>query len=258
LKAGTEMESEGIVILAILDAVLVCMFFLFRVLPWSKPGPWRLIWILATLTAALFSLGEASALIHRGTAISFEVQGPLFGALLALTTCFMLVYLHGSRISEHALTLAFTDDLTQLPNSRAFTARLKTSMQGADPFSLAYIELDGLSSLNDLYGAHRGDAFLRSFAGILRDSAGQGGAVGRLSGVQFGMLIAPEKATGVAERIATALHSLVVHDYGGIEMNAAVGVVPRSEASDPGRLIRLAYRAMRHSRMGATKIPTAG
>jgi diguanylate cyclase (GGDEF)-like protein len=252
------MESEGIVILAILDAVLVCMFFLFRVLPWSKPGPWRLIWIIATLTAALFSLGEAAALTYRGTAIAFEVQGPLFGALLALTTCFMLVYLHGSRISDQALTLAFTDDLTQLPNSRAFTARLETSMQRPDPFSLAYVELEGLSALNDLYGAHRGDAFLRSFAGILVESAGHGGAVGRLSGVQFAMLIAPEKAAGISERIASALHKLVVHDFGGIEMNAAVGIVPRSEASDPGRLIRMAYRAMRHSRTGPTGIRTAG
>jgi diguanylate cyclase (GGDEF)-like protein len=252
------MESEGIVVLAILDAVLVSMFFLFRVLPWSEPGPWRLIWIIATLTAALFSLAEAAALMQRGTAIAFEVQGPLFGALLALTTCFMLVYLHGSRISEHALTLAFTDDLTQLPNSRAFTARLESSMQGPDLFSLAYVELEGLSALNDLYGAHGGDAFLRSFARILLDGVGDGGAVGRLGGVQFAMLIAPEKAAGVSDRIASALHALVVHDFGGIEMNAAVGVVPRSEASDPGRLIRLAYRAMRHSRIGPTGIRTAG
>jgi hypothetical protein len=72
------------------------------------------------------------------------------------------------------------------------------------------------------------------------------------------MLIAPEKAPGVAERLTSALHKLVVHDFGGIEMNAAVGVVPRSEASDPGRLIRLAYRAMRHSRSGPTGMRTAG
>jgi diguanylate cyclase (GGDEF)-like protein len=244
------MESEGIVVLAILDALLVSMFFLFRVLPWSKPGPWRLIWIIATLTAALFSLGEAAALMQGGTAVAFEVQGPLFGALLALTTCFMLVYLHGSRISQDALALAFTDDLTQLPNSRAFTTHLQNRMQRSDPFSLVYVELEGLSALNDLYGAHGGDALLRSFAGILLESAGPGGAVGRLGGVQFAMLVAPENAAGISDRIVSALHRLVVHEFGGIEMNAAVGVVARTEASDPGRLIRLAYRQMRRSRLG--------
>ena len=250
------MESEGIVILAIIDAVLVAMFFLFRVLPWSKPGPWRLIWIIATLTAALFSLGEASAMIQGGTAVSFEVQGPLFGAILATTTGFILVYLHGSRIAEHALTLAFTDDLTQLPNSRAFTARLQDRMRGPDPFSLAYIQVEGLGSLNDRYGTNRGDAFLRSFAGMLRESAGESDAVGRLGGEQFAMLIAgPEKAAEVSERIASALRNLVVRDFGGVEMRAAVGIVPGSEASDPGRLIRLAYRAMQESqRTGSTWI----
>jgi hypothetical protein len=80
------VESEGVVILAILDAALVAMFFVFRVLPWAKPGPWRLIWIIATLAVALFSLGEASAMVRGGTAVSFEVQGPLFGAILATTT----------------------------------------------------------------------------------------------------------------------------------------------------------------------------
>jgi len=249
------MESQGIVILAILDAVLVAMFFLFRVLPWSKPGPWRLIWIIATLTAALFSLAEAAALFQSGTALSIEVQGPLFGAILALTTCFILVYLHGSRIGEQALKLAFTDDLTQLPNSRAFSTQLESRMQGPEPFSLAYIELEGLGSLNDLYGTHRGDDFLRSFAGILRESAGDGGTASRLSGVQFAMLIPdPEKALAVSERIGLALHRLLAHDFGGVEMEIAVGVVPGSEASDPGRLMRLAYRAMRQSRV----VPSTG
>lgn len=252
------MESEGIVILAILDAVLVTMFFLFRVLPWSKPGPWRLIWIVASLTAALFSLGEAAALFRSGTALAIEVQGPLFGAILAVTTCFILVYLHGSRIGEHALQLAFIDDLTQLPNSRAFNTRLESHMKGPEPFSLAYIELEGLGSLNDLYGTHRGDAFLRSFAAILRESAGEGGTAGRLSGVQFAMLVPnPEKAAVVSERIGSALHRLVVREFGGVEVEVAVGIVPRSEASDPGRLMRLAYRAMRQSRVSSSGVPTA-
>jgi diguanylate cyclase (GGDEF)-like protein len=250
------LESEGIVILAILDSVLVAMFFLFRVLPWSKPGPWRLIWIIATLTAALFSLAEAAALYKGGTALAIEVQGPLFGAILAVTTCFILVYLHGSRIGDYALKLAFIDDLTQLPNSRAFSTSLEERMQGGEQFSVAYIELGGLGSLNDLYGTHRGDAFLRSFAEILRETAGEGGAAGRLSGVQFAMLIPePERAAGASARIASALHDLVVRDFGGVEVEVAVGIVPRSEASDPGRLIRLAYRAMRRSRVISTGIP---
>src|SRR5206468_4083444 len=101
----------------------------------------------------------------------------------------------------------------------------------------------------------RGDDFLRSFAAILRESAGEGGTAGRLSGVQFAMLIPdPERALAVSERIGSALHRLLARDFGGVEMDVAVGIVPGSEASDPGRLIRLAYRAMRQSRVPCTGI----
>jgi diguanylate cyclase (GGDEF)-like protein len=244
------ITGDAIVVLAIVDAALVALFFLFRVLPWSKPGPWRLIWIIATLTAALFSLGEMSAILQGGSAVSFEVQGPLFGSILAMTTCFILAYLHGSRISEHALTLALTDDLTHLPNLRAFTARLDVMLRRSDPFSVAYIDLEGFGTLNDMYGSHRGDAFLKTFAGILRESAGPNDVIGRLGGNEFAMiLLGPDtRARDVSDRVLTAFRALVVRELAGIEVDASIGIVTRGQASDPGRLLRLADRAMQDAR----------
>jgi diguanylate cyclase (GGDEF)-like protein len=242
--------SEGVVVLAIVDAVLVGMFFLFRVLPWSKPGPWRLIWITASLAFLLFSLGETSAMIQGGGALSFEVQGPLFGAILATTTCLVLVYIHGVRISEQALTLALVDDLTHLPNSRAFTARLELRLREPDAFSVAYIRLFGLGAVNDLFGAHHGDALLKSFADILRENAASGDFISRLGGDQFAMLLTGDEAhaTEVTQRVQTLFRQLAAREAGGIGLVAAIGTVPRSEASDPGRLIRLAYRAMEEAK----------
>ena len=244
--------SEGIVILAIIDAVLVAMFFLFRVLPWSQPGPWRVIWITAALSAALFSLGEASAMIEGGNAVSFEVQGPLFGAILAMTTCFILVYMHGARIGERALALAFIDDLTQLPNSRAFNVRLAARLRGPDAFSFAYIHLDGLGTVNDILGSHHGDALLKGFADLLRQHAEGDDVVARLGGDQFALLLIGSEARAgeVTRRIQTSFHDLVFREFAGITVVAAIGVVSRTQASDPGRLIRLAYRAMEDARRG--------
>lgn len=232
--------------LAIVDAVLVGMFFLFRVLPWSRPGPWRLIWATASLAFVLFSLGETSAMLHGGTAVSFEVQAPLFGAILATTTCLILVYVHGVRVSDEALTLALTDELTQLPNGRAFTARLGAELQAPPTFSVAYIHLSGLGAVNDLFGAHRGDILLKGFAGILREHAGQDDFVARLGGDTFAMLLAgpPERASDVTQDIQAALRQMANREADTIHLGVAIGVVPRAEASDPGRLIRLAYRAM--------------
>jgi diguanylate cyclase (GGDEF)-like protein len=247
------MGSESVVVLAIIDAVLVGMFFLFRVLPWSKPGPWRLIWITASLAFVLFSLGETSAMIQGGGAVSFEVQAPLFGAILATTTCLILVYVHGVRINAEALTLALIDDLTQLPNSRAFTARLEAELRAPEAFSVAYIHLQGLGAVNDLFGAHRGDILLKGFADILREHAARGDFIGRLGGEQFAMLLAgPEaRVDEVTERIQASFRQLAVREAGGIDLVVAIGTVPRTEASDPGRLIRLAYRAMQDAERAA-------
>jgi diguanylate cyclase (GGDEF)-like protein len=240
------MGSEGVVVLAIIDAILVGMFFLFRVLPWSKPGPWRLIWMTASLAFLLFSLGETSAMIQGGGAVSFEVQAPLFGAILATTTCLILVYVHGVRISAEALVLALTDDLTQLPNSRAFTTRLEARLREPDAFSVGYIHLQGLGAVNDLFGAHRGDALIKGFADLLREHAARGDFIGRLGGDQFAMLLTgPEaRAAEVTQRIQASFRQVALREAGGIDLVATIGTVPRTEASDPGRLIRLAYRAM--------------
>lgn len=243
------VDIDGVVVLAILDAVLVAVFFLFRVLPWSEPGPWRLIWILATLSATLFSLGEAWAMIQGGTAVSFEVQAPLFGAILAMTACFILVYMHGARISEHALTLANTDDLTQLPNGRAFDERLAAQLRRSDDFGLAYVNLDGLGAVNDMLGRHRGDMLLTGFARILRESVSADDAVARLNGDNFAMMLIGSTARmlAVTELVRESLRTFAIRELSGMEIAALIGVVRGAEASDPQRLMQLAYRAMREA-----------
>jgi diguanylate cyclase (GGDEF)-like protein len=222
------------------------MFFLFRVLPWSKPGPWRLIWITASLAFLLFSLGETSAMIQGGGAVSFEVQAPLFGAILATTTCLILVYVHGARLSEEATTLALMDDLTQLPNSRAFTTRLEARLREPDEFIVAYLRFQGLGMVNDMFGPHRGDVLLKGFGDLLREHAGRGDFIGRLGSDQFAMLLAgPEaRVDEVAQQIRAGFRSLALREASGVDLRVTIGTVSRSEASDPGRLIRLAYRAM--------------
>lgn len=92
--------DAAVLALAIIDATLVALFFLFRVLPWSSRGPWRLVWMLATLTSMCFILGEAQAAVVGGEALAPEHQGPLFGAILSASAAFIFVYLHGPRSLE--------------------------------------------------------------------------------------------------------------------------------------------------------------
>jgi diguanylate cyclase (GGDEF)-like protein len=256
------VAPEAVVVLAIVDAVLVALFFLFRVLPWAQPGPWRLIWIIASLTAALFTLGEMAAILIGGNAVAFEVQLPLFGAILAMTTCFILAYLHGQRISEHAISLAMTDELTGLPNFRAFTAGLDKLLLRRDAFSVAYIHLDGLPDVNELYGPLRVDSFLKTFANVLRESVRSSDVVGRLGGAQFALLLLGadmERAREITDRVLAALQQLVIRDLGATDVAASIGIVPRGAESNARQLLRLADKTMHEAkRSGANRVALAG
>jgi diguanylate cyclase (GGDEF)-like protein len=244
------MSPDGVVILAILDAALVALFFLFRVLPWSEPGPWRLIWITASLAAMLFSLGELQAMIKGGDALAFEVQGPLFGAILAMTACFILVYMHGARIGSRAIALALTDDLTQLPNSRSFSETLAAQLRQPEPFSLAYIRLDGLGVVNDVLGPSRGDALLKGFADLLRARTSNGDRAARLSGDRFALILSGDdaRASEESKKIQESFREMTFRDLAGIDVVTHIGIVGRDQASDPGRLLHLAYRKTQDAR----------
>jgi len=41
---------------------------------------------------------------------------------------------------------------------------------------------------------------------------------------------------------------MVFHDLAGIDVTTRIGIVSRDQASDPGRLIHLAYRSLQEAR----------
>lgn len=92
-----QSPDSAVLALGTIDATLVALFFLFRVLPWSRPGPWRLIWVFASLTSIFFILGELEAGNLGGEALALAHQGPLFVAILCASAGFILAYLHGPR-----------------------------------------------------------------------------------------------------------------------------------------------------------------
>lgn len=253
-------DLDPLVVLAIVDAVLVALFFLFRVLPWSRPGPWRTIWLIAAVTALLFIASELVALATAGTALALEHQIPLFGAIFAVSAGFILVYLSGQRVTERALSLAETDPLTQLGNARAFDSRHAALHRRREPFALLYVDLDGLKRVNDGQGHAAGDELLRRTAGVLRSSLRRDDLAARLGGDEFGLLLRGADAgaaVAAGERIIAGLARSEAQ--GPSRASASVGVVAEAQRLAPVEAIRAADQAMyRAKSAGGGRLALAG
>lgn len=89
--------------------------------------------------------------------------------------------------------LSLTDDLTGLPNRRAFMRRLQDEVgrvqRYGNPLSLALIDLDGFKAVNDKFGHAAGDEVLRVFAGEILSIFRHHDLVTRYGGEEFAVLL---------------------------------------------------------------------
>ncbi|WP_298338582.1 GGDEF domain-containing protein [Ferrimicrobium sp.] len=106
---------------------------------------------------------------------------------------------------------ASNDPLTQLLNRRGFLEVLQREAsrlsRNPAPMAILLFDLDGLKSVNDLYGHEAGDDYLIKFARTLRDNLRAMDVVGRLGGDEFALL-APQTDRINAEELARRLRRL--------------------------------------------------
>ncbi len=94
-----------------------------------------------------------------------------------------------SAYTQDVERFATRDPLTNLYNQTSFWDLLEyeasRSRRQEYKFSLLLIDLDNFKSINDTYGHEAGDAFLKSFSGILKSAVRSGDIVSRYAGDQF-------------------------------------------------------------------------
>jgi len=93
---------------------------------------------------------------------------------------------------KHAETLSITDDLTGLPNRRAFLQRLdqelSRSQRSGQPLSVVLLDMDNFKDINDRFGHHVGDRVLLSFAQRITQVFRQHDLSARYGGEEFVLL----------------------------------------------------------------------
>lgn len=156
---------------------------------------------------------------------------------------------------------ARTDELTRLPNRRAFVEQATAAFQLAErhdrPLALIMFDIDHFKQVNDTHGHAAGDEALREVAAAVRRTARVSDVPGRLGGEEFGLLL-PEtgvdEAVRVAERIRQEVGaSSVEADGTAFAVTCSCGVAGRSpDTDDLDALMRVAdealYRAKKNGR----------
>jgi diguanylate cyclase len=101
----------------------------------------------------------------------------------------------GQRLSQelkHVRVLSLTDELTELPNRRAFMQRLEEELQRArrykSSFCVAMIDLDHFKRINDTYGHAAGDEILRKYANNILSILRRSDMVARYGGEEFAII----------------------------------------------------------------------
>lgn len=152
-----------------------------------------------------------------------------------------------------------TDDLTTLPNMRAFSTALEQQCQLAEAdgksFGIMMIDADELKPINDHLGHDAGNEMIRHVAASIRRGLRGSDLLARFGGDEFVVLLpnADEEGTGVvAERVRRAVANSAV-DIDGESHSVTVSIgfaVYPAMADEPRDLLSCADRALYESKNG--------
>jgi diguanylate cyclase len=164
--------------------------------------------------------------------------------------------------------LSLTDELTELPNRRAFIRRLDEETGRAErygtPLVSAIIDLDQFKFINDSYGHAAGDAVLRCYVNQILSIFRHYDTVARYGGEEFCVLL-PNTGTDDALRALAKVRRRVAVsgcEYGGMQVplpTFSAGVALYVPGESPSSLIKRADQALYQAkRRGRNRIEVDG
>ncbi len=125
--------------------------------------------------------------LHRGIVYWNDL------AWLSLYAFIVLIVSELNRLYTREKERSLTDDVTGIPNRRAFfeclTAEKNRARSDRSPMSVAYVDVDKFKSINDRLGHTAGDRLLACAAKAMRENIRQSDFVARMGGDEFAVLL---------------------------------------------------------------------
>lgn len=224
------------------DSPLLNLYLLALIMSGLTLGKTTTLLQLALVLAIYlqFDFSAAGAITFSGTMLNDLLTR---FAPMVLTTYLVMQLAADIKFSRTALqTVSQTDDLTRLPNRRAFRSTLRREYERAQrhgrPFALLMIDADGLKPTNDQHGHAAGDRLLTSIAEVLKTALRGSDNCARYGGDEFIALL-PEAdastALDAAERIRLGVGN-TSFDINGTRVQCTVSIGVASYPADATRL----------------------
>ena len=161
-------------------------------------GTRRLLWVMLAATATVLVLplrleAGVAAGSWQTAALFITVSGLVGVTVQVLVSRVQEQALERDRLLEQLHGLAHTDELTGLPNRRAWEAALDRGLTRAvrtgRPLTVALIDIDNFKDINDRCGHAQGDALLSEISERWTAALRQDDVLARIGGDEFALLI---------------------------------------------------------------------
>jgi diguanylate cyclase (GGDEF)-like protein len=176
--------------------------------------------------------------------------------LKPLLTAIDEVHERSEAAMRRALTMAYTDPVTRLPNRLRFLSRLDTAVAAGQGVHLVICDLDRFRQINVTYGPRVADVALAGVAERLRATLSQskvaGGFISRIGADQFGIIL-PAVEHQVVETFISACSAAVAEGFNiegeAMRISASFGSAqaPR-DANTSADLVKLAEVALKEAK----------
>ena len=160
------------------------------------------------------------------------------------------------KATEALKTLAFTDSLTGAMNrlgfDQEFARMLDATDIGSDLVHLVILDLDGLKSINDVYGHLSGDFAIRHTADILAALLPKNTCLARLGGDEFAIFgrspLSPRNFLATLSNVQRGFDKGVVNDGHYLTIGISGGYAVSQPGDRPSNLLSRADAALYHSK----------
>jgi diguanylate cyclase (GGDEF)-like protein len=136
-----------------------------------------------------------------------------------------------SEILSRLRLVALTDEMTGLYNRRGFlilgTQQLKVSRRNGQSLLLFFVDVDGLKTVNDVYGHNQGDVLLTRTAEVISETFREADIIARMGGDEFSVLAGEgtdRSREAILQRLKNVLRERNV-EQGSPLLSLSLGVV---------------------------------